>query len=181
MNRFDSQTYLDDWKASGRFPRIHDQIFAVVKAWAPAGVVCLDLCCCTGLLAQRLKDAGFGACGVDGDRDALERARAAGVDAPLIPLTIDETTLPTFGPMVAALGVGTVVARRCLPELSGGDPAMVRRIVDVLLDAGVGQLIIEGRVNSARSTHPLACVNDEIAATGLKVAFTAGNVAVLER
>ena len=164
-NRFDSIDYLRDFQARGRFPAVHDELFGMVTECTRQTRV-LDLCCSTGLLGERLRRTGDfeTVLGVECDRRAIEAARSHGVVMPITELVIQIDTLPRLGHLIRQPAIGSVVARRCLPELLGDDPAMDRRFADTLAEAGVAELFIEGRIVSERATNRLRSIDREIEA-----------------
>jgi len=163
--RFDDQRHLDEWKASGVFPQIHDDIFWLVCARARGRHV-LDLACSTGLLAQRLRgNEQFETVhGIDTDMDALLRGTAAGIKD-LTPFRVAREKYRELCDLLEEWRIDVVVARRCLPEILG-DGSWGREFAATLATAGVRDLFIEGRVLSKRSTAPLRHVDLEVRALG---------------
>jgi len=164
-NRFDSIEYLKAFQVSGRFPAIHDDIFALIISEGH-GCRFLDLCCSTGLLAQRLMKFGGAmfAMGVDGDERAIKAGVEHGVTVPMALLNIGPDTLPELTQIIGANGISAVVARRCLPELLGERPEMDRPFADALAAGGAKEVFIEGRVKTARAVNRLCDVEKEAAA-----------------
>lgn len=166
--RFDATEYVDTWKATGRFPAIHDRITALVREEvSPSEGTVLDLCASTGLLGRRLADCGYTVTAVQEPGPATMTGVAAGVYDPvdLLALRIAPDTVGEFLRHVEDHEVRTIVARRCFPELwealSDVEFGVMAR---GLVDAGVRRIVLEGRVASHRSTHPLATAAHEVTA-----------------
>lgn len=174
--RFNSTEYLDAWKATGKYPAIHDGIFRLITHGVNQDVgAVLDLGSSTGLLARHLWENGYDLYGVEASRAAVTAGRDAGT-------YMAEDGNPSDGPEVYRhqllpgelhdLGVWlleheikVVIARRVLPELDdyGVPPSMVS---EVLVNAGVEHLFVEGRAPRARATHRLPTLTHEIEALG---------------
>ncbi|SIB66174.1 class I SAM-dependent methyltransferase [Mycobacteroides abscessus] len=174
--RFNSTEYLDVWKATGKYPAIHDGIFRLVlDGIRPDIGAVLDLGSSTGLLTRRLWGKGYDVLGVESSRAAAKAGRetgtylAEGKDAPAGPEVYRHQLLPgelhDFGVWLLEHQIKVVVARRVLPELDdyGVTPAMLS---DVLVHAGVEHLFVEGRAPRARATHRLPTLTHEIEALG---------------
>jgi hypothetical protein len=183
--RFDAPEYVDAWQASGVFPTIHDRIVNVARSEiGPCDGTVLDLCSSTGLIGRRLADVGYQVMACQEPGPALQLGRERGVYAgiPVLEVRITPGTLGRLLAWCEDHQVRTVVARRCFPELwdaLGADdfPVLVRE----LAEAGVERIVLEGRVASGRSVHPLATAAAEVAAFASHwvAAGTFGQVAVL--
>ena len=162
--RFDSLEYLDQWQREGRYPAIHDEMFAVVTSRV-VGRRYLDLCCSTGLLGQRIAAKAWAetVVGVDGDNGALQAGKDAGINVPLIHLAITDTTMDQLGDLIRQHGLTVMLARRCLPELSDGDPERAKRLLAITAKAGITEIVVQGRDVSRRTTHVLGSIEREIA------------------
>lgn len=174
--RFNSTEYLDAWKATGKYPVIHDGIVRLFVAGVQQDVGrVLDLGSSTGLLTRRLWGKGYDVVGVETSRAAVAAGREAGTyiaegrDAPAGPEVYRHQLLPgqlhDFGVWLLEHQIKAVVARRVLPELDdyGVTPAMLS---DVLVHAGVEHLFVEGRAPRAHTTHRLPTLTQEIEALG---------------
>ncbi|WP_416565068.1 hypothetical protein [Nocardia testacea] len=121
MSRYDSAEHLYDWQRNGRFPKIHDDIYNLVRSEVgPEDGAVLDLGSSTGLLTRRLEQAGFDVVGIEADANAIEAGRTAGTYAGSVPVRhwmLTPNQLPEFGIFLRSARIKTVVARRVLPEL----------------------------------------------------------------
>lgn len=189
---YGSRDYVRDYLKNGSLPDIHEDIQAAMESvWhgaVPAGGV-LDMGACTGLLSVRLKRMGFPVVlgvepfladvmlfnevirptveGVRMNHGAIDVNNGAGLSA--------------LGDALKTYDVKTVVMRRVLPEVlakfgdraPGSPPSDVKkavlipgggaRLAQMFVEAGVRYLVIEGRVYSPRSKHPLAKLDYEVA------------------
>ncbi|SKT22812.1 class I SAM-dependent methyltransferase [Mycobacteroides abscessus] len=174
--RFNSTEYLDAWKATGKYPAIHDGIVRLFMAGVQQDVGrVLDLGSSTGLLTHRLRHYGYDVVGVESSRAAVTAGREAGTykrdhDLPgSEPEVYRHQLLPgelhDFGVWLLEHQIKAVVARRVLPELDdyGVTPAMMS---DVLVHAGIEHLFLEGRAPRKHATHRLPTLAQEIDALG---------------
>lgn len=183
--RFDAPEYVDAWQASGVFPTIHDRIVSVTRSEiGPREGTVLDLCSSTGLIGRRLAEAGYRVVACQEPGPALQLGRERGVydGIPVLDVRITPGTLGRLLAWCEDHQVRTVIARRCFPELwdaLGPDdfPVLVRE----LTEAGVERIVLEGRVASGRSVHPLASAAAEVAAFAghWSSAGSLGQIAVL--
>lgn len=166
MARFDSAEHLDDWQRTGRYPKIHDDIYNLIRSEVDAsdGAV-LDLGSSTGLLARRLDAAGFDVTGIEADAKAIDAGKGAGTYRGTVAvchwlLTPDE--LPKLSDFIESRRIRVVVARRVLPELddAGVTPELLGA---VLAKSGVRHLFLEGRAARQGSKHRLRSVSAEVA------------------
>jgi len=165
--RFDDTGYLDAWRDDGVYPKIHDELFRLVRRTPPTGPV-LDLCCSTGLLAQRINDElRVPAVGIDSDDRAITGAVAAGVKVPLLTCTL-RGDLAAFKDVLATYEVTGIVARRCFPELFGSRAGLDREFLGIfktaLAEAGVTQLWLQGRQAHRHATNALPSITHEVMA-----------------
>lgn len=160
--KFNSIEYLNTWATSGRYPAIHDAI--VFSSQAIQSRRILDLGCCFGLLGQRLKSVeGFEhVVGVDADLTAIKAAGAAGITIPLCNMSLTEGTLEAFCFLLKEHRVGAVVARRVLPEIFSECVEFALPAFLAIRAAGVEEWLIEGRVESSRSSNYLSSVQKEV-------------------
>jgi SAM-dependent methyltransferase len=159
---FDSAERLALWRATGRFPNIHDALYALIRENLEGRRV-LDLCCSTGLLGERIRvGCRAAACGLDADREALDRGTEAGISYPRLAVTLGRATLPAVVAWLARRKVDTVVARRCLSELCAHDPGFGPVLAAAFADLGVRELFIQGRQKMSTATHPIPDVDAEI-------------------
>ncbi|MGV9668660.1 hypothetical protein [Nocardia niigatensis] len=166
MARFDSAEHLYDWQRTGRFPRIHDDIYNLVRSEvSPTDGELLDLGASTGLLTRRFAQARFVVNAIEADPASIDAGRAAGTYGPGVPVqlwTLTPAALPDFVEYLVAREIRIVVARRVLPELdnSGVTPELLG---EALANAGVNHLFLEGRSPRQDAKHRLRSVSDEIA------------------
>ncbi len=166
MARFNSSEHLYDWQRTGRYPKIHDDIYNLIRSEVDtADGAMLDLGSSTGLLARRLEGAGFNVTGIEADAKAIEAGKVAGTYGRAVSvchwlLTPDE--MPKLFDFIDSRRIRIVVARRVLPELdnAGVTPELLGA---TLADAGVRHLFLEGRAPRQGATHRLRSVTDEIA------------------
>jgi hypothetical protein len=162
VSRYDAVEYLRAFRDAGRFPAIHNELFALILSEG-RGAKFLDLCCSTGLLGERLArfyGASF-VLGVDSDADALAAAREHGVRIQLQEMKISPECMGELGAVIHEHGITSVVARRCLPEIMGPWPEYDRVLAITLADAGVREVFIEGRVKTMRAVNRLSDVEKE--------------------
>lgn len=167
-NRYDAAEHLRAWKATGTFPRIHDQIAGIVADVVPAGRTLVDLGASTGLLTVRLRAAGYRVLSVEGEPVALAAGQRAGTyaDGRLIAGWITPATLTAFDARLGETLAGetaVIVARRVFPELYSALGADFPTLVEILA-RHADLLINESRVVSSRTRHPLGTPAAENAA-----------------
>lgn len=181
--RFDSTEHLDAWKATGRFPAIHDDLFNLIATEA-TGTSFLDLCCSTGLLAQRLADKlpGVAACGVDADVDAVLAGAEAGIKVPVLTMKVELKSLDSLLQWIRDNRVTVLVARRCFPELFGHDHDLARAFSKGIHALGVTEVFLQGRVPVAGAKNSLASVLDEVQLLDhdYRLSFAHGQLAYLK-
>jgi len=162
--RYHSQEYLDEWRTTGRYPKIHQVMFEtclhMLDRPDETGRV-LDLFSSTGLLGARLKRIGYSVAWSDGDRDALDRGIAAGAIDPehLFPGRLTMQNWAVFLDWLALEGVRTIVARRCLDVLFDVVPPETAQAG--FLEAGIETVILEGLVVSSRMKHPYGSADSQ--------------------
>jgi hypothetical protein len=163
VRRFDSQEYLDNWRERGEFPAIHDSLFAMIVEHA-SGKRFADLCGNTGLLAQRIleKLPADQVVGIEMDRDAVARGRAAGMSYPRLELKVDQTTVGQVEAFLREHAIDTFVARRCLSEVFGYNRTFAPEFCAMLRRLPIRQVFIQGRAPTGKPTHPIPSVYEEI-------------------
>lgn len=178
--RFNSVAYLEAWKTQHQFPAIHDDIFNAIST-VPGTV--LDLCCSTGLLGQRLIEAGRVCVGIDGDRAAAVRAMAYGIKLDIHCVPVSGATFSMVKAIIESHGVEVVAARRCIPELFNRDHRSGRVFAAMLYALNVKHIFLEGRVPTDRAVNSLPTVEAEVAlfASHYQLVVLQGRVAHLER
>lgn len=183
--RFDAPEYLTEWRATGRYPAIHDAIFNAVAATLEPGTPVLDLGACTGLLTARLQQAGYQVTAAEGNAESYRAGREAGTwgEAPVWTQYVTPATLDGFASLLQERGIQAIVARRVFPEVHDGMAGDFPAFAAVLADSAVHTIILEGRKPSRRTTHPLgaAVLETRALGPGWRVCESAGDVRVLER
>lgn len=159
--RFNSEQHLVTWQDKKRFPAIHDDIFHAILTYGK-GKSFLDLCCSTGLLAERIKQhLVYDVIGIDADEAAINLADLSGIKVPLICLKIVPETAKELAKIIEKFKIDTVVARRCFPELFGNDIEFGEVFAEILSQVGVKEIFIEGRIATKTATNALATLEDE--------------------
>ena len=181
--RFNSEEHLVTWQGNKKFPAIHDDIFFAISAFSK-GNGFLDLCCSTGLLAQRVKAyIAKNVVGVDGDEAALQLAGLSGIDVELICLKVLPETIKELAKIIEKHKIDTVIARRCFPELFGNDIEFGEVFAELLYQLGIKEIFIEGRIATKTATNALASLKDEcqLVSKYYEVIKTHKNVAYLRK
>lgn len=162
--RFDSEERLELWQRTGRFPDIHDDLFTTIEVEAE-GDSFLDLCCSTGLLGQRLLSAGRKAVGVEMDERTIALGKRYGVQLEVTQLAVTVDTFDVLGDVLKRNGVNVLVARRCLSEIffRPVEREQCGRFADMLCDAGVKEVFLQGRQYTPKASHPVPSIKHEVA------------------
>lgn len=170
MTRFDCPEYVQAWQDTGKFPAIHDGIFALLKAKVPVdeeGTSVLDLGSSTGLLSRRMADAGYCVHAMEGSRSTSNVGTEAGIyqDIEVARWRLRPGDMRTFTEWMVERRVTVVMARRVFPELDdyGINPSFLGK---AFAFAGVRHLLVEGRVSRPYATHRFKSLGDEIGALG---------------
>lgn len=170
--RFNDPGHLEAWKNEGRFPKIHDDIFALFSTTFEAESV-LDLCCSIGLIGQHIHEAyGIPVCRVDGDEKALALSESYGVALPTLHTKVEPATLPAIVTFIRAAQVTGITARRCIAELFGHEASDVVEyewgdaFSAAVQEAGVTEMWIEGHARTSVATHSIPTTEGEIAVLG---------------
>jgi len=154
--RFDSQERIDAWRATGKFPQIHDTLFNYVMSRTNATKI-LDLCGSTGLLSRRFISAGIPAVGIEGEQDSIERG-VWGEDQPVKHMWITPENVHEVSEWMLEHKVDSVVARRCISELIPVFPVLGT----IFIQGGAKEMFLEGRQRVAKPTHPCPDIEHEI-------------------
>lgn len=183
MPVFDAQRLVDAWQSRGEWPAIHTPVVTMVREVCDPGESLCDLGSSTGLLGRRLAGLGYRVCAVEQPGSALSRGILAGVydGVPYLGARIQPDTLQVLAGHLQQHGVTTVIARRVFPELWDAlGPDEWPRLPAMLLEVGVRRIIVEGRVPSGRTTHPLGIpARERRALTGWTAHDVRGNVSVM--
>lgn len=161
--RFNSPEYLEQWKATGAWPVIHNAM-ADFAASHMRGESLLDLGCSYGLLGARIAEeaGGMRCAGIDADEKVIEAAQSAGVVMRFFQMKITREKLPDLAEIIHEVEATVIIARRVLPELWGEDQLGGAHFAITLAEAGVREIFLEGRVASERATNPLRSIGDEV-------------------
>jgi hypothetical protein len=180
--RYDSEERLQLWKSTGRFPDIHDDIFACIETEA-MGDSFLDLCCSIGLLGQRIISAGHKCIGVEMDEKTSGLGKSYGVTLPITNMKITVETFDMLGALMLEHGVNVLVARRCFSEIFANERERKEapRFAQMLLDVGIKEVFLQGRQYTKNASHPLPSIHEEVAqlASHWKPQFIHGEVSYL--
>lgn len=162
--RFDSLEHLAAWQATGRFPKIHDNIVAMAVTEL-AGVRLLDLGCSYGLLGAQLlkRGAAITVTGIDVDEDVIRAAVGAGVPVGFCNLKVERGTFMNVHGIIQDYQITAVVARRIFPELFGADLEAGKEFANILHYAGIKEMVVEGRVISPNAVNQLQGIDQEVA------------------
>jgi hypothetical protein len=183
MSVFDSDKLLDEFNHSGKFPKIHDDIFTVIQNYS--GIEpCMDFGSCYGLLSARMIKEGYKrtVIGVEGN----PRYFAKAIKYPGVlyeNFYISRDTFQRLSELIKQKGVKLVVARRVFPEIAGDDVSIVKELAGVLYESGIERIILEGRVPVENAKSPLSNVDKEVAALAgyYKLKYSYKNCRVLVR
>ena len=168
MSRFDCPEYVEEWKAVGAFPSIHDGIFGMLMTTVgPEIGGVLDLGSSTGLLSRRMADAGYTVYAIEGSVATSNVGKEAGIYAGIEVLRarLKPRDMGSFSEWLTKRDIRVVMARRVFPELDdyGCHPSFLAK---VFAEAGVGHIFVEGRLPRPNAVHRLRTLADEIAALG---------------
>ena len=160
--RFNAPEYINEFTATGQFPKIHRNIvdMAIAHVKGKKGV---DLCCSHGLLGQQLMQRGnFQMIGVDGDKKAVQLAHENKIWMDVFHLAIKKETMEVLTNLVKSQNCTFLVARRCLPELFGNDMEFGIDFFHQMRQIGITEVMLEGRVATKNAVNPLFSLNAEI-------------------
>lgn len=160
--RFNDSAYVNAYIELGVFPSIHKSIIstAIEHVKGKRGI---DLCCSHGLLGQQMMLHGFFMMGVDGDKTAVKLAKEHKIAMPITLTPITRKTLQRVSKKFLDFHADFIVARRCLPELFGNDLAFADIFFTQMKSIGIKELVIQGRVKTAKAVNPLSSIDAEIA------------------
>lgn len=157
--RFDDDGYIEQFKSTGRYPKIHDDIFSMSE-FVPANVV-IDLGCCTGLLSHRLSKKYRLVVGVEPSHKYIEKAIQKD-NIKYVNMGITEETLSSFKQLIKEFGVDAIFARRVIPEIfETGGFQLCSDFIKTIYDAGVKYIVIEGRKSNRNAKNPLHSIAEE--------------------
>ncbi len=163
MARFNDLQRVAHFKSTGRFPSIHDDIIHAVKEYTGDSKRCLDVGCCFGLLSARLvlECGKERIVGLEGNRTYLQNA----IQLPQISYQsayITKANLWAVSKLIASNRLNLVIARRVFPEIYDGiGHDGIKELARLFGISGIEKIVLEGRVNSGRSSHPLRSKEQE--------------------
>lgn len=158
--RFDDIAYVDEYKKSGKYPKIHDDIFSL-DANIPVGNV-IDLGCCTGLLSVRLAQRHNLVIGIEPNKEYIKNA-VPHERCVYMNFKIDYSNLKKLEQVILENHITTIYARRVLPEIcDAGGIELVRDMIAMFRDCGVKNCVIEGRKCNSKSVHKLKNLSKEM-------------------
>lgn len=153
--RFDSVEHLETFNKTGEYPKIHDDIFKLIKSKElSACKTAVDIGCCVGLISSRLVTEGYeSVVGIEGNKNYIEKAikdeRISYKNYYVCGDTLDRLKEDT-------VGIDVVIARRVFPEISeGGGVEIIKTISKLLHDNGVKYIVLEGRKKVSKPTNKL--------------------------
>lgn len=160
--KFDDDKYVEEYYHTGRFPKIHDDIFTLAALLPGRNV--LDLGCCKGLLSKRLSTVCNLVVGIDGSKSYLDKAVPDSKVKYYCTKVVKET-LPFIVSLIKKHDISMIVARRVIPELcETGGMQLVNDFVKSVYDSGVEYIVLEGRKKCHNPTNPLSSIDLEVKA-----------------
>lgn len=158
--RFDDIAYVSEFLRFGKYPAIHEPIFAMDK-YLPVGNV-LDVGCCTGLLSHRLATRHNLVLGIEPNGRYLENAvKKSNVVYLKQAISIEE--LPNIRNAIQKYRINIAYCRRVFPEIyDTGGMNLVREFIRTLAECGVKYVVLEGRKYSIKSVHKLCRIDLEV-------------------
>ncbi len=161
---YNDSKHLKAWTSRRTYPAIHNGIFDAVSSLSRWDGGAIDVCCCYGLIGQRIRHhLGRPAMGVEGLQWQIDAALAAGIEIPLYRMMIAPDTIDAMGRLIRDFGAVTMVARRCLSEIFYPDQSFASEFGKVVIESGIKEIFLQGRAFSSRSTHPIPHTDAEVA------------------
>lgn len=183
--RFDSPEWITEWKATGRFPHIHDAIYNLFAATVEPGTSVLDIGASTGIMTARLQHGGYTVTAVEANPESIATGRELGTwqAAPIWTNFITPATLLGLESLLHERKVTAIMARRVISEVFDSMGDQLADFARVIRESGVQVIVLEGRKISRNTVHPCGTADKEAAVfgPGWKVTERAGDVRVLER
>jgi SAM-dependent methyltransferase len=147
------------YRTKGKFPRMHNDLYhliagqiEIIDRSAFAGDV-FDLGCGNGLLMARLARRFAYVTGFERNIRRVNTANSLGVGN--MKAIAMKVTIETLNPFLYMAEPSVIVARRSLPEISGGNPSIIRRMAEDFHKVGVKFIAIEGMTEGEDERHPL--------------------------
>lgn len=158
---YNDEKYIRDYLKTGKFPKIHDDIWREISGTHVCGDSVADIGCCYGLLSVRCAQIAKHVVGIEANEKYLAKAiQHPRVD--YVPMTITLDTVPDLEKVFEQYKVDTVVMRRVVPELyDTGGYELIEELSKMFKRRDILRIILEGRIESSRSTHPLKNVVEE--------------------
>ncbi len=185
MRRFDSREWITDWKATGRFPHIHDAIYNVFASNVEPGTSVLDIGASTGIMTARLQHGGYVATAAEANAESIATGRELGTwgQTPIWTNYITPATIEGFESLLAERAVTAIMARRVISEVFDGMKGEPAEFARAVRESGVQIIVLEGRKISRNTVHPCGTADLEAAVfgDGWRITERAGDVRVLER
>lgn len=148
---YNDDKYVKQYLTNGKYPKIHDDIAVLIRE-LPKDSVVLDVGCSTGLLTQRMVDMGLKCYGIDIDKVAISKANQ-------YCKMMDIANIATLEQYVIDNNINVAVCRRVLPEIM--DTGVLFDFIDVM-SRHIEYCVVEGGIESAKSTHKLKNIDEEI-------------------
>lgn len=160
--RFNDEQHINDFKAHGTYPRIHDDIYTLDKH-IPASHV-LDIGCSIGLLTARLAEKHDIVVGIDSDIKAVQKARE--IRKPNVTLygcKINNETIDEIERILKDHNINVIYARRVLPELTdAGGLSLIEKLVTMFYTQKVKYVVLEGRQRRRNAMHVMKDIDKEV-------------------
>lgn len=139
---YSDDKYVKEYLTNGKYPKIHDDIAVLIRE-LPKDSVVLDVGCSTGLLTQRMVDMGMKCYGIDIDAVSISKANK-------YCKVMDIADIARVEQYIIDNNINTAVCRRVLPEIM--DAGVLFDFID-MMSRHIEYCVVEGRIESARSTH----------------------------
>lgn len=163
MSKFDDLKYLSVFTDTGQYPKIHDDLCVLLRRTSKDLKCVADIGACHGLLSHRLLtqcDKEF-VLAVEGNKKYLENATKH-PDLWYYNKYVLPSNMEDLKATLQRNEIKLVVARRVLPEIcDAGGIKLVEDFACMLSEAGVEQIVLEGRVNVKGAKNKLPTVAHE--------------------
>lgn len=157
---YDNLEYIKTYNKTGKYPRIHNNIFSQTK-YVPVNNV-LDLGCSIGILSHRLGNVYENVVGIEPNRKSLENAIFRD-NVTFYNFEINDSKLKLLEKIIIKHNIEGVFARKVMSEIyTTGGEELLYKLSDLFKKCNVKYLVIEGRIDIKRATHYLNNVDKEI-------------------
>lgn len=157
--RFDDDEYLNIFYTTGKYPKIHDDIFSMHKVVECKNVI--DLGCCTGLLSHRLSTVYNSVIGIEPSEKYLKKA-VKSAKIKYKNMSINDETIDTLKDIILDNKIDGIYCRRVVPEIyETGGMELVKKFIEVLYNNGVEFVVLEGRKSNRNAINPLKSIVEE--------------------